>query len=63
MRILATGATGAVGPRVVSALREAGYRVLVLAMDAGCHIGLEPNRSRRKYRAIASLIWRRKCLV
>lgn len=34
MRILATGATGAVGPRVVSALREAGHRVLVLAMDA-----------------------------
>ena len=34
MRILATGATGAVGPRVVSALRDAGHRVLVLAMDA-----------------------------
>lgn len=33
MRILATGATGAVGPRVVSALREAGHSVLVLAMD------------------------------
>lgn len=34
IRILATGATGAVGPRVVSALRDAGHSVLVLAMDA-----------------------------
>ena len=34
IRILATGATGAIGPRVVSALKQAGHSVLVLAMDA-----------------------------
>jgi len=32
--VLVTGATGAVGPRVVDALRTAGYRVRVLALDA-----------------------------
>jgi nucleoside-diphosphate-sugar epimerase len=32
--ILVTGATGAVGPRVVSALMEAGYGVRALALDA-----------------------------
>jgi UDP-glucose 4-epimerase len=42
MRILVTGATGAVGPRVVSALRDAGHSVLVLAMDAPT-TGLLPN--------------------
>jgi UDP-glucose 4-epimerase len=32
--ILVTGATGAVGPRVVSALHEAGHRVRTLSLDA-----------------------------
>ncbi len=32
--VLVTGATGAVGPRVVSALHEAGHRVRTLSLDA-----------------------------
>ncbi len=32
--VLVTGATGAVGPRVVAALREAGHRVRTLSLDA-----------------------------
>jgi UDP-glucose 4-epimerase len=32
--VLVTGATGAVGPRVVSVLHEAGYRVRTLSLDA-----------------------------
>lgn len=32
--VLVTGATGAVGPRIVSALMEAGYGVRTLSIDA-----------------------------
>ena len=32
--VLVTGATGAVGPRVVVALQDAGYRVRTLSLDA-----------------------------
>jgi uncharacterized protein YbjT (DUF2867 family) len=34
MNVLVTGATGAVGPRIVSALMEAGYAVRTLSVDA-----------------------------
>jgi nucleoside-diphosphate-sugar epimerase len=33
MKVLITGATGAVGPRVVAALRDAGYRIRTLSID------------------------------
>jgi nucleoside-diphosphate-sugar epimerase len=33
IRVLVTGATGAVGPRVIEALREAGYRLRTLSLD------------------------------
>ncbi|PIZ20171.1 MAG: UDP-glucose 4-epimerase, partial [Deltaproteobacteria bacterium CG_4_10_14_0_8_um_filter_43_12] len=33
MNILVTGATGAVGPRVVHVLSAAGYRVRTLSLD------------------------------
>jgi nucleoside-diphosphate-sugar epimerase len=33
-RILVTGATGAVGPRVVAALHDAGYRIRTLSIDS-----------------------------
>ena len=32
--ILVTGATGAIGPRVVAALNAAGYRIRTLSLDA-----------------------------
>ncbi|HNZ11066.1 MAG TPA: NAD-dependent epimerase/dehydratase family protein [Smithellaceae bacterium] len=35
--VLVTGATGAVGPRVVTALLEAGHRVRTLSLDAPLH--------------------------
>ena len=32
--VLVTGATGAIGPRVVAALLEAGYRIRALSLDS-----------------------------
>jgi len=43
MKILITGATGAIGPRVVNALSEAGYLLRTFSADAGTGDMFPPN--------------------
>jgi UDP-glucose 4-epimerase len=43
MKVLVTGATGAVGPRVVQALLDAGYSVRTLSFDVSRHAALSSN--------------------